>query len=551
MTEPETPEPGGSPGAFQVDIDCEAYPAIWNMVADTVTENKDSPAYFNYGTTITYGQLDMLSSNFAACLQHQYKLKKGDRVALMLPNTLAHPVCMFGILRAGGIVVNINPLYTTNELKSQLTDSGARIIIALDIFADTLTGISETTAIDQIIFCKLGDIHPPLRGWLINFVARYIKGMKPARDIKADPLSRCLTYQGNLEDPGLTREDIAYLQYTGGTSGTPKAAMLTHGNIIANALQAHACISVAFDLRNPYVITALPLYHIFALTANCFVVIRLGGCSHLVTNPRDMDNFIRQLKKTEMHAITGVDTLFAAMLKHPEFRDINFSKLKLTLAGGMSVKQKTADKWHRLTTSPVIEAYGLTEASPAVTTNPADSKIYSGDIGFPLPNTEVSVRDEDGNETELNNAGELWVRGPQVMKGYWNKPEETADTLTEDGWLKTGDIVIMNREGRIKIVDRKKDLIIISGFNVYPSEIEAILNSHPGIAEAGVTGVKKNDGSEIIKASVVKNHPDLTRDEILDYCRQRLTAYKMPKLVEFREELPKSNVGKVLRRKLV
>jgi len=353
-----------------------------------------------------------------------------------------------------------------------------------------------------------------------------------------------------LQIVDIRQDDIAFLQYTGGTTGSTKAAMLTHGNIIANTLQANACISLAFDFKNPYVITALPLYHIFALTANCFAVIRLGGCSHLITNPRDMDSFIGELKKVKLHAITGVNTLFNAMLKHPEFKNIDFSCLRLTLAGGMSVQLTTAEAWHNTTGSPIVEAYGLTESSPAITANPVHSKEYSGNIGFPLPSTEVSIRDDDGMSLPINHAGELWARGPQVMKGYWNNPDETRQVLTDDGWLKTGDIATMDEYGYTKIVDRKKDMIIISGFNAYPNEIEAILTSHPDIHEAGVIGVEDKNTGEAIKAVIVKSRAKLTEEQVIEHCRKNLAAYKIPKIIEFRDELPKSDVGKILRRAL-
>ena len=539
------------PEGIPADIDTSSYNSIWEMALESIENYANHPAYHHLGTKITYRQLEQLSRQFAAYLQNRFNVCKGDRIALMLPNTLAHPVAMFGILRAGATVVNINPLFTPRELQAQLQDAECRIIVALDICTHALNEIIEQTRIEHVICSRLGDIHSPVRSWLINTITRYIKGMKASPRLVSTPLKSCIHDEDtDLVPVDLEQHDLAYLQYTGGTSGTPKAAMLSHGNIVANTLQAFACISPAFNFRNPYVITALPLYHIFALTANCFVVFRLGGCSHLVTNPRDMDRFINELKNVKPHAITGVNTLFNAMLKHPGFASLDFSKLQLTLAGGMSLQQSTADMWHKITGQPVIEAYGLTEASPAITTNPVDSKAYSGKIGLPLPSTEISIRDDNGNPLGINEPGELWVRGPQVMQGYWNQPEETARAITTDGWLKTGDIVIIDERGYLEIVDRKKDMIIISGFNVYPSEIEAVLCNHPAIDEAGVTGIMQNDGKETIKAVIVCNQQQLTAKQVTDYCRENLAAYKVPKIIEFRSTLPKTNVGKILRRAL-
>jgi long-chain acyl-CoA synthetase len=540
-----------TPPRPQVDIDLDQFTSLWDLVNDTVNRFPQHPAYFHLGTTLTYQQLDQLSDRFAASLQLNFGIGKGDRVALMLPNILTHPVSMFGILRAGATVVNINPLFTGRELQLQLEDSGAKVLIALENCTRTLPGIIDDTPVEHIITVKAGDLHGLVKGWTINMVARYIKGLTPARGLKSTSFSSCLNKHIQANTPvNIQHDDIAYLQYTGGTTGTPKAAMLSHGNIIANTLQAYSCIKRAFELKNPYVVTALPLYHIFALTANCFVVARLAGCSHLITNPRDMNSFIKQLKKTRAHIITGVDTLFSSMMKHTGFSNLDFSKLQLTLSGGMSVQRSTAERWHAITGKPIIEAYGLTEASPAITTNPVDSPGYTGTIGLPLPLTERSVRDEDGNPVGTNTPGELWARGPQVMHGYWNKPEETAAVLTEDGWLKTGDIVTQDAQGYLQVIDRKKDLIIISGFNVYPSEIEEVLCSHPEISEAGVVGAGANGGNETIKAFIVRNDSALTKKQVTDYCRENLAAYKIPKIIEFTDQLPKSNIGKILRRAL-
>lgn len=536
---------------FLHHTDLDRYNSLWDLVTEAINQHPEQPAYYNLGTRLSYLQLDRLSAQFSASLHHDFGINKGDRVALMLPNILAHPVSMFGILRAGAIVVNINPLFTAHELKMQLKDSGAKVLIALESFTAALPSIINDIPVEHIISVKAGDLHGLVKGWAINMVVRHVKGMKPARGLKSTPFSRCLNKFFKTNTPvDIQHDDIAYLQYTGGTTGTPKAAMLSHGNIIANTLQAHSCITHAFELKNPYVITALPLYHIFALTANCFVVARLAGCSHLITNPRDMNSFISELKKTRAHIITGVDTLFSSMVKHPEFKDIDFTRLQLTLAGGMNVHESTANTWQRLTGKPIIEAYGLTEASPAITTNPVNNSRYTGKIGLPLPLTQVSIRNASGEPVENNTPGELWAKGPQVMPGYWNNRQATAEVLTEDGWLKTGDIVSMGEDGYLEIIDRIKDLIIVSGFNVYPSEIEAVLTSHPEIQEAGVVGITLDNKNEVIKAVIAKKQDDLTEEQIIEYCRTYLTPYKVPKIVEFRDELPKSNVGKILRREL-
>jgi long-chain acyl-CoA synthetase len=551
MSEPERFWLKYMPPEIPADIDSSAYTSIWSMVSEVIQRQPDLPAYHHLGTTISYRQLDYLSQQFAASLQSRFKVVKSDRIALMVPNTLAHPIAMFGILRSGGTVVNINPLLTARELQTQLSDSGARLIVALGICTDALKQILHNTSIEHVIVTEVGDFHPPLRGWLINAYTRYIKGLKPANGYSDNRITQCLRMEReSFQKTEIGQDDIAFLQYTGGTTGVAKAAILSHGNMIANTLQAYACIAPAFKSLKPYVITALPLYHIFALTANCLVVIKLGGCSHLITNPRDMGRFIKEIRHVGFHVITGVNTLFNTMLRHADFRGIDFSNLRLTLAGGMSVQDTTAQQWYELTNSAIVEAYGLTEASPAITANPVDSKQYSGTIGMPLPSTEVSIRDDNGVALPLNTTGELWARGPQVMSGYWNRPEETREVLTDDGWLKTGDIAQMDEHGYIRIVDRKKDMIIVSGFNVYPNEVEAVLCNHPGIDEAGVVGISNEGAGETIKAVIIKNNPELTEAEIISYCREQLTAYKVPKVIEFRQTLPKTNVGKILRREL-
>ncbi|TNF99735.1 MAG: long-chain-fatty-acid--CoA ligase [Gammaproteobacteria bacterium] len=539
------------PEGIPADIDAGRYQSLVEFFADRANEYSGKPAYDHVGTQISYKNLDQLTQRFSSYLQQECELKKGDRVALMMPNILAYPVAMFGALRAGAIIVNINPLYTARELQQQLEDSGATVIVVLENFAHALKSVIDDTSVRHVITTRVGDLHSFPKSWLINTYTRYISKLKPVEDLRHTNLSHCIHCRKELStDVEIAPEDIAFLQYTGGTTGISKGAMLTHRNMVANTLQACAWLDSALNIEKLNIISALPLYHIFALTAHCLIVMNLGGCNHLITNPRDIKGFIKTLKKIQFHAITGVNTLFNALLNQPEFRWVDFSSLKLTLAGGMAVQRKTASDWQKITGNPIVEAYGLTETSPAACANPPGISEYTGTIGFPVPSTEVSIRDDDDDELPLGQEGELWIRGPQVMKGYWNKPEETRQVLTDDGWLKTGDMAIMSNHGTVRIVDRKKDMIIISGFNVYPNEIEDVLTHHPAIVEAGVIGVSHEQTGEAVKAVIVTNNKQLTEEDVIAYCREQLTAYKVPKIIEFRDDLPKTNVGKVLRREL-
>ncbi len=498
------------PEYIKPDIDEITQTSIPAFMQECITEFSTHPAYQHLGTQISYQQLGALVNNFSEQLHNKYSLDKGDRIALMMPNTLAYPVSMFSVLQLGGIVVNVNPLYTPRELKELLQDSGARIIIIMDAFTSTLREIIHETAVEHVIVCRIGDLHRSGKRWLLNSYARHIKQLKQDSDISGAEFHdlACTDAPQLFQPPPIELDDIAFLQYTGGTTGKSKGAMLTHHNIIANAIQATSWIGPAFISKNPHLITALPLYHIFALMANVFAIMRLGGCSHLITNPKDMSSFLKELANTRFHAITGVNTLFNAMLHHKAFKKINFDNLQLTLAGGMSAQQQVADDWFDATGTPIIEAYGLTESSPALCANLVNIKQFTGTIGLPLPSTEISIRNTDGKQLPANAEGEVWARGPQIMLGYWNAPDETEKVLTSDGWLKTGDIGVMSDAGFVRLVDRKKDMIIVSGFNVYPNEVEAILARHPDILEAGVIGVPNEQAGEAVKAVIVKRIRD-------------------------------------------
>jgi long-chain acyl-CoA synthetase len=470
----------------------------------------------------------------------------------MLPNVLQYPICLFGVLRAGGTVVNVNPLYTPRELEHQLKDSGAEVIVVLENFAHVLQEVIAQTPIKQVIVTSLGELLG-LKGLLVNLVVRHIKKMVPSWSLpSALPLTAALKdgRGRSLQPVDVGHQDIAFLQYTGGTTGVAKGAMLLHRNIVANVLQARAWIRPLISGDQEIIMTPLPLYHIFSLTANCLVFMTLGAENVLITNPRDIPGFVAEMNKHPFTAITGVNTLFNALLNNSEFARVNFGALKLTLGGGMAVQKAVADRWKQVTGKPLIEAYGLTETSPAATINPADLQDYNGSIGLPVPSTEIQLRDDAGREVALGHAGEICIRGPQVMKGYWNRPEETAKTLDADGWLATGDIGVMDAQGFVRIVDRKKDMILVSGFNVYPNEVEAVVATHPGVLECAAVGVPDEKSGEAVKLFVVKKDESLSAEQLIAHCHQSLTGYKVPKFVEFRSQLPKSNVGKILRREL-
>ena len=535
------------------EIDITQYSSISDVFRQSVEKFAHQPAFQNMGKTLTYAEVGKLAENFASYLQNVLKLPRGERVAVMLPNLLQYPIALFGILQAGLVAVNTNPLYTPRELEHQLKDSGATTIIVLENFANTLELVLPRTQIKHVIVASVGEMFGFFKGTLMNFVLRKIKKMVPEYRI-----SGAIPFQTTLKEGAahtfrpvtLTREDTALLQYTGGTTGVAKGAVLSHGNICANMLQAKEWIKNQLREGKETVIAALPLYHIFALTVNLMIFTNAGSKIILITNPRDMKGFIGELKKERISVFIGVNTLFNGMVNQPDFAAVDFSNLRLTLGGGMATQKAVAEKWKKITGTPIVEAYGLTEASPGVCCNPLNIEAYSGGIGLPVPSTEVELRDADGKEVGVGQPGELWVRGPQVMQGYWNRPEETAKTIDARGFLETGDIAVMDEKGWLKLVDRKKDLIVVSGFNVYPNEIEEVISHNDKVMEVACIGVPNEKTGEALKVFVVKKDPSLTKEELIEFCRTELTAYKVPKDIEFRDELPKSNVGKILRREL-
>lgn len=539
------------PASVAPEISLDRFRSLAHFIEHACERWSERRAFENRGHGLSYREIEQLSANFGAFLQSR-GLQKGDRVALMMPNLLQYPVSLFGVLRAGCIAVNTNPLYTPRELRHQLVDSGARAIVILEKFADVLQEVIADTKVELVIIVRVGDLFPFPKGMLIDLAVKYLKKMVPDYNLPQAVTFKYALAIGarhKLQVPDLTQDDIAFLQYTGGTTGVAKGAMLTHRNMLANVEQATVWLSnINFDRET--VITALPLYHIFALTANCMVYLNMGGNNVLITDPRDMAGFVKTLSQVPFTAITGVNTLFNALLNAPGFADLDFSKLKMTLGGGMAVQRSVAERWKQVTGVPLIEAYGLTETSPAACMNPMDLQDYNGSIGLPLPSTECAIRGADGEFLPVGEVGELCIRGPQVMKGYWQRPEETAKTLDQEGWLGTGDIAKMDEKGYFYIVDRKKDMILVSGFNVYPNEIEDVVAGHPKVLEVGAIGVPDEKSGELVKVVVVRKDSSLTADELRKYCREHLTGYKNPKYVEFVDELPKSNVGKILRREL-
>jgi long-chain acyl-CoA synthetase len=534
-------------------INPEQYESLVEMFEQSVQKYADQPAFMNMGSVMTFRKLEERSRAFAAYLQNELKLKKGDRVALMMPNLLQYPVALFGILRAGCIAVNVNPLYTPRELEHQLNDSGATAIVIVSNFANTLEQIVDNTTVKHVVLTSLGQMLPRAKGTVVDFVVKYIKGMVPKYNLPgAISMRKALSKGRRLQyvKPFMSGDDIAFLQYTGGTTGVAKGAILTHSNMIANVLQAKAAYGPVLTPGRELVVTALPLYHVFALTVNCLLFIEMGASNLLITNPRDIPGFVKELQKYPFTAITGVNTLFNALVNNEDFHELDFSNLRLAVGGGMAVQRAVAEKWLKTTGCYLLEGYGLTECSPLVAAYPHDLVEYNGSIGLPVPSTEVRIVDEEGNVLANTETGELQVRGPQVMQGYWQRPEATRDTINEDGWLSTGDIVKFDDEGFLHIVDRKKDMILVSGFNVYPNEIEDVVALHGKVLEVAAIGQPNEASGELVKIYVVKRDPSLTKDEVIAHCRQHLTGYKVPKLVEFRDELPKSNVGKILRRVL-
>lgn len=532
------------------EINPQEYASLVELFEDSCQKNAQKTAYVNLGSNLSYAELDQKSRQFACFLQ-QLGLKKGARVALMMPNILQYPVALFGVLRSGLIAVNTNPLYTADELIHQMNDSGAEVIVVMANFAKTVEKALPQTAIKHVVVTQVGDLFAPIKRFIVNNVVKYIKKMVPHYHLPtAIPFNDTLNNNGTFTQPALTHDDIAFLQYTGGTTGVAKGAILTHGNMVCNVLQAYSWIKPLKVASQDIIITALPLYHIFSLTANCLTFLKAGAKNILITNPRDIPHFIQQIKDSQFTAITGVNTLFNALLNHPKIKEVDFSQVKLALSGGMALQKSVSLKWREVTKSRVLEAYGLTETSPAVTINPMYIEEYNGSIGLPLPSTDISIRDGSDKELPIGEAGELCVKGPQVMKGYWQRPDETALVFTADGFLRTGDIATVDEKGFVYLVDRKKDMIVVSGFNVYPNEVEQVIGMHPGVLEVGVVGESSNNSGEKVKACIVKRDPNLTAEEIIAHCREHLTAYKVPKIVEFYDELPKTNVGKILRRAL-
>ena len=511
------------------------------------------PAFTNFGHTITYAELDELAARFAAHLQTETALQRGDRVALMLPNLLQFPVALFGIWRAGLVIVNVNPLYTPPELEHQLNDSGAKAIVISANSAATLDQVIGNTDIEHVIVTEIGDLLGFPRRWLVNMIVRHVKRMVPPYQLDgAITFDQAIAADKEKFQPvSVSGRDLACLQYTGGTTGRAKGAMLSHGNLIANVHQVNAIFSSRVDKGLEIMITALPLYHIYALTCNCLCYMALGARDILITDPRDTAGFINELKKWKFTAMTGVNTLYQSLVNHPRIREVDFSHLNIASAGGMAVMEDTARQWYDITGTDIIEGYGLSETSPVLTSNPANAQGFTGSIGMPLPDTDISLRNGKGKEVPQGEPGELCARGPQVMSGYWNDPDATARAMTKDGFFRTGDIAIMDESGYFRIVDRIKDMIIVGGFNVYPNEVEDIVTLHPDVIEAACVGVRSEKNREIVKVFVVtKPGATTTVEDIREHCRKSLAAYKVPKLVEFRTELPKSNVGKILRRSL-
>lgn len=540
--------PEGSP----TTLDTSKYDSILDILDKAIREHPDRPAYINMGQVLTFRKLEERSRAFAAYLQNELKLERGERVALMMPNLLQYPIALFGILRAGLVVVNVNPLYTPRELEHQLQDSGATAIVVVSNFASTLEKIVFNTKVKHVILTRMGDQLSFGKRNLVNFVVKYVKKLVPKYKLPNAVTFREVLSIGKFRQyvrPQVDREDLAFLQYTGGTTGVAKGAMLTHGNIITNIFQAKWIAEpfIGDHAKQRVAVLALPLYHVFALTVNCLLFLELGVTALLITNPRDIDSFVKELKKYRFEAITGVNTLFNALLNNENFKEVDFSRLKLSVGGGMAIQQSVATRWHDLTGCNIIEGYGMTECSPLIAACPINVVKHNGTIGIPVPNTDIKIIKDDGSEAQLGEAGELWVKGEQVMRGYWQRPEATAEVL-QDGWMATGDIVIMDESYSLRIVDRKKDMILVSGFNVYPNEIEDVVMLNYKVAEVVAIGVPHEVSGETIKIFVVKKDDSLTRDELRQHCRQHLTGYKVPKDIEFRDELPKSNVGKILRR---
>ena len=544
------------PKNVPAEIDMKQFSSVKDIFDQSVSKFNDCTAFSNRAvwsdTYMSYGDLDDYSKAFAAYLQSLPGMKKGDRVAIMMPNLLQYPVALFGALRAGFVVVNVNPLYTPRELEHQLKDSGAKAIVVIENFATTLQQVIKNTPVEHIVCTSVGELHGWFQGFVMNYVVRKIKKMVPDFSLpNAISMKKALSIgrNANYTAPTLSHNDLAFLQYTGGTTGVAKGAMLTHGNIVANLQQASAWLTGLVDEGRETIVTALPMYHIFCLTANMLTFMKQGGHCLLITNPRDIAGVAKVLAGNEFTALTGVNTLFSAMMNSPEFMALDFSKVKLTLGGGAAIQEAVAERWKKATGTRITQAYGLTECSPAVCINPMNED-YNGTIGLPVPSTIVSIRDPEFNEVPVGGNGELCVKGPQVMRGYWGRPKETNEVLTSDGWLKTGDVANMDEKGYFRITDRLKDMILVSGFNVYPNEIEDVVAKHPGVLEVAAIGVPDEKTGEAVKVFVVKKDASLTSEQVIEHCKSMLTGYKIPRKVEFKDDLPKSNVGKILRREL-
>ncbi|WP_017445460.1 long-chain-fatty-acid--CoA ligase [Gayadomonas joobiniege] len=534
------------------EVELNTFNNLPEMLKDACEKFSQRTAYICMGQAISYAELDKKSDDFASYLQNTLNLQTGDVVALMMPNCLQYPISILGVLKAGCTVANVNPLYTARELKHQLVDSQAKAIVIVENFANTLEKVVNDTQIKHIVATELGDQLAFPKRLLVNFVVKYIRKMVPDFNLPSQVKFNEVLKKGAqapLTAPDLNHDNIAFLQYTGGTTGAAKGVMLTHGNILANLAQVKAWLDPCLEYGKEVVITALPLYHIFALLANCFNFIAYGATNVLIVNPRDMKTFLGELRKHEFTALTGVNTLFNGMMNHEKFSDVDFSHLKLSLGGGMAVQKPVAERWQKLTGTRLLEAYGLTECSPAVTINPLNLQHYNGSIGLPIPSTDCRIVDENGEVLGIEEAGELQVKGPQVMKGYYNRPQETQAVL-KDGWFSTGDIAVCDERGYFKIVDRKKDMILVSGFNVYPNEIEEVVAMHDKVLEVAAVGIPDEKCGELVKVFIVAKDASLNKEEIINHCRENLTGYKVPKAVEFRDELPKTNVGKILRREL-
>jgi len=541
------------PPGVPAEIDLNRYSSLKQLFERSFEKYRDQPAYTNMGTTLTYGELEEVTRRFGAWLQQVPGLRKGDRIALMMPNILQYPIAIMGVLRAGFTVVNVNPLYTPRELEHQLKDSGAKVILILENFAHVLQQVIDKTDIQHVILTGVGDLLSFPKSLIVNYVVRHVRKQVPKFALPGalrfnDVLRAGRGLQSAPVDVG--HDDIAFLQYTGGTTGVSKGAVLTNRNMIANVLQAGAWLSRATSKERDIVITALPLYHIFSLTANCLVFMETGAQNILITNPRDFQAFVAELKKYRFTYFSGVNTLFNALLNTPGFDTVDFSKLSITLGGGMAVQRAVAERWKKVTGNVLTQAWGLTETSPAACINPFEGQDFNGSIGLPISSTEVSIRDDDGRELGISEVGEICVRGPQVMRGYWNRPDETAKVMFPGDWLRTGDVGRMDERGFVYIEDRKKDMILVSGFNVYPNEVESVAVTHPGVLEVAAVAQADERSGEVVALFVVKKDPNLTAEQLIAHCRKELTGYKVPKHVYFRSELPKTNVGKILRRAL-